>query len=365
MKRIAWLTLLAAMLLISAASAAYVEINAPKTVYVGDPLKVTGTTVVGGLTKPSLNPGFSTDVVLYSIKHTKSEVDRKTIIVQEDGSFSATFETEGLAAGDYTVEIIDPEPPNTFGGSSKTLQFLKLVDRSGDVTITSPLVQEFDGSLDITGAIAGIGGAGVRVQVERDGTTIYGPEYIRTGADGAFSAAVPVSGAGTYRVTFSDTKGYIGTFVFVVTGAPTPTETQATVVSASAPATRAAPAYFEVDTRVGTVTLTTSSGGIDWVVEYIDEGGSPHKINDAGLLDPETVEFSAQGGRVYVKVYPVGYNDRGTVQLSATNADAVMVSQNAPVFFGDATPTPTETAAPLPAVLALLALLVVILSRRG
>ena len=201
MKRIAWLTLLAAMLLVSAASAAYVEINAPKTVYVGDPLKVTGTTIVGGLTKPSLNPGFSTDVVLYSVKHTKSEVDRKTIIVQEDGSFSATFETEGLAAGDYTVEIIDPEPPNTFGGSSKTLQFLKLVDRSGDVTITSPLVQEFDGSLDITGAIAGIGGAGVRIQVERDGTTVYGPEYIRTGADGAFSATVPVSGAGTYRVS--------------------------------------------------------------------------------------------------------------------------------------------------------------------
>jgi len=366
MKRIAWLTLLAAMLLVSAASAAYVEINAPKTVYAGDPLKVTGTTIVGGLTKPSLNPGFSTDVVLYSVKHSKSEVVRKTIVVQEDGSFSATFDTRGLAAGDYTVEIIDPEPPNTFGGSSKTLQFLKLVDRSGDLRITSPLTQELDGSLDISGAITDIGGAGVRIQVEYGGTTVYGPEYIKTDADGRFSVTVPISDAGAYNVTFSDTRSYIDTIEFAVLGgASPPTETQGATVSASAPATRSAPAYFEVDTGVGTVTLTTSSGGIDWVVEYIDEGGSLHKINDAGLLDPETTEFSAQGDWVYVKVYPVGYNDRGTVQLSATNADAVRVSQNAPVIFGDATPTPTETAAPLPAVLALLALLVVILSRRG
>ncbi len=358
------MTLLAMMLLVSSASAAYVRIDAPDTVYVGEPLRVTGTSLVEGITKPSLNPGFSTDVILYSVKHTKSEVDRKTIVVQEDGLFSATFKTEGLAAGDYTVEIIDPDSPNTFGGSSKTLQFLKLVDRSGDIRINSPLVQEFDGSLDIAGTIAGIGSAGVQIGIERDGTTVYGPEYIRTDANGAFSTTVPISGAGSYRVAFSDKKGYIGTVLFVVTGAPTPTDTEVPVVSASAPATRSAPAYFEVDTRVGLVAITTSTG-IDWVVEYIDEGGRLHKINDAGLLDPEVVEFSAQGGRVYVKVYPVGYSDRGTVQLSAANAYAVRVSQGAPGVFGDATPTPAETATPLPAVLALFAVLVVIFSRRG
>jgi hypothetical protein len=364
MKRIVWLTLLVAMLLVSAASGAYVEINAPETVYVGEPLVVTGTTLVGGLTKPTLNPGFSTDVVLYSIKHTKSEVDRKTIVVQENGSFSATFDTAGLPAGKYTVEIIDPRPPTTFGGSSKTLQFLELVDRSGDLRISSPLTQDFDGSLDIRGAVTDIGGGGVRILVKHDDTTVYGPEYIRTDVDGRFSATVPIPEAGTYRVTFSDARGYIDTREFVVTGAPTPSETQAPVVSASAPATRSAPAYFEVDTRVGTVTLTTSSG-IDWVVEYIDEDGNLHKVNDAGLLDPETMEFPAQGGLVYVKIYPVGYKDGGTVRLSATNADAIRMSQDAPVVFGDATPTPPETATPLPGVLALLALLVVILSRRG
>ncbi|HOB17906.1 MAG TPA: hypothetical protein PKK74_04335 [Candidatus Methanoculleus thermohydrogenotrophicum] len=365
MKRIAWLTLLAATLLVSVASAAYVEINAPETVYVGEPLVVTGTTVTGGLTKPTLNPGFSTDVVLYRIKHSKSEVDRKTIVVQEDGSFSATFDTRGLAAGTYTVEIIDPDYPNTFGGSSKTLQFLKLVDRSGDIKITSDLNQEFDGSLDIAGAIDGIGNAGVRILVEHNGTTVYGPEYIRTDANGAFSVTVPIPGAGTYHVTFSDTRGYIGTTEFVVTGAPTPTETQEPVVSASAPATRSAPAYFEVDTRTGKVTLTTSSG-VDWVVEYISEDGDLHKVNEKGLLDPEVIEFSAQGGRIYVKIYPVGYSDSKTVRLSGTNVDAIRVSQDAPGFFGDEVPTPTtEAATPLPAVLALLALLVVVFGRRG
>lgn len=48
MKRIAWLTLIVAMMLVSTASAAYVAISAPQTVYVGEPLEVTGTTIVGG-----------------------------------------------------------------------------------------------------------------------------------------------------------------------------------------------------------------------------------------------------------------------------------------------------------------------------
>ncbi|MEG3057246.1 MAG: hypothetical protein RQM90_15050 [Methanoculleus sp.] len=205
----------------------------------------------------------------------------------------------------------------------------------------------------------------MQIQVKYGDATVYGPEYIRTDADGRFSVTVPVSDAGAYRITFSDAQGYIDTAEFVVTGgASTPTETPAPVVSANAPATRSVPAYFEVDTRAGSVTLMTSSG-VDWVVEYIDEDGNLHKINEKGVLDPEIVEFSAQGGRVYVKIYPVSYTDSKTVRLSVSNVDAIRVSQDAPVLFGDATPTPSEPAAPLPAVLALFALLVVILSRRG
>ena len=362
MKRIAWLTLIAAMLLVSAASAAYVSISAPKEVYVGDRLVVAGTSVAGEFAQPSLKPGFSTDVILYYAKGTKSEVARKTIVVQENGLFSATFDTAGLAAGTYSIEIVDPTQ-TTFGGSSKVQQMVELIDRSKDIVVDSPLTQEFDGTLDLRGTVSGIGDAGVQVRVEHDAAVIYGPKYIRTDANGAFSEEVPIPDGGTYGVTFSDTKGFISTVTFVISGKPAPTSTPA-MISANAPATRSAPAYFEVDTKSGTVTITTSVG-IDWVIEYIDEDGGSHKVNDKGQLEPETAEFVARGGTVYVKVYPMSYSDRGTVQVSAANADSIRVSQAASGLFGDAVPT-TAQATPLPAFLALLALIVVVvLARRG
>ncbi|HOI58743.1 MULTISPECIES: hypothetical protein [unclassified Methanoculleus] len=361
MKRIAWLTLIAAMMLVSTASAAYVSISAPQTVYVGDTLEITGTTVVKGLPKPTLNPGFSTEVILYYAQHAKSEVGRTMIVVQEDGSFFTEFETEGLKAGRYSIEIVDPTQ-TTFGSSSKVRQEVNLVDRAGTLTISSPRNQDFDGSLDIRGMVADIEGAGVQIEVKHDGATVYGPKYIHTGNDGAFSAEVSVSVSGSYEVIFSDTEGYIDTVEFIVVGAPAPTPTQA-MISASAPATRSAPAYFEVDTGSGVVMIATSAG-IDWVIEYVDEDGEFHKVNDRGMLEPETAELIARGGPVYVKVYPMSYNDSGTVQVSASNADSVRVSQTAPGLFGDATPTPAQ-AAPVPMMLALLALLVVVLARRG
>ncbi len=361
MKRIAWLTLIVAMMLVSTASAAYVAISAPQTVYVGEPLEVTGTTIVGGLPRPSLDPGFSTEIILYVLKPGKSEVGRKTIIVQQDGSFSAEFETTGLEAGTYSIELIDPTL-STFGSSSTKQRMVTLVDRSGSLTITSPLNQDFDGTLDLRGTIGDIGDAGVQIEVEHDGAVVYGPKYVATGKDGAFSTELPISAGGSYEVTFSDAKGYIGSVVVVVTGTPGPTPTQA-MISASAPATRSAPAYFEVDTRSGTVTIATSAG-INWVVDYIDEDNILHEVDEKGMLDPETVDVATRGGPVYVKVYPKSYTDRGTVQVSASNADSVRVSQTAPGLFGDATPTPAQ-AAPVPVMLALLALLVVVLARRG
>ncbi|WP_332449332.1 hypothetical protein [Methanoculleus sp.] len=361
MKRIAWLTLIAAMVLVSTASAAYVTFSAPQTVYVGDSLEVTGTTVIAGLPGPTLKAGFSTEIVLYYAQHTKSQIARQTIVVQEDGSFSAKFDTEGLKPGTYSLELIDPTQ-TTFGGSSKSRQTVTLVDRSESVVMQSPTSQNFDGSLDLQGTVSGIGDAGVRVEVKHNAATVFGPEYIRTDANGAFSRAVPIPEGGSYEVVFSDAKGYIDTVTFVVAGSPDPTPTPA-MISASAPATRSAPAYFEIDTRSGAVMIATSAG-IDWVVEYIDEENVSHKVNNKGMLEAETAEFAAHGGTVYVKVYPMSYNDSGTVQVSASNADSVRVSQAAPGLFGDATPTPAQ-AAPIPAALALLALLVVVLARRG
>ncbi|MCK9307636.1 MAG: hypothetical protein M0P17_08935 [Methanoculleus sp.] len=361
MKRIAWLTLIAVMMLVSTASAAYVAISAPQTVYAGEPLEVTGTTILEGLPRPSLNPGFSTEVVLYYAQHTKNEVGRKTIVVQEDGLFFTEFDTEGLRAGRYSLEIVDPTL-TTFGSSSKIRQEVTLIDRSGSLTLTSSRNQDFDGTLDLRGTIADLGDAGVQIDVEHDGAVVYGPKYVATDKNGAFSTEVPISAVGSHEVTFSDAKGYIDSVVVVVTGTPGPTPTQA-MISASAPATRSVPAYFEVDTKSGTVTIATSAG-IDWVVEYIDEDDNHRKVNDKGMLEPETAEIASRGGPVYVKVYPMSYKDSGTVQVLASNADSVRVSQTAPGLFGDAAPTPAQ-AAPVPVMLALLALLVVVLARRG
>lgn len=361
MKRIAWLTIIAAMMLVGTASAAYISFSAPQTVYVGDTLDITGTTIVGGLPKPTVNPGFSTEIVLYRAQYMKHEIARNTIVVQEDGSFSTTFETDGLEPGQYSIEIIDPTL-STFGSSSKVRQIISLENRSENLKIDAPLNQDFDGTLDIQGSIADLGDAGVQVRVERDGFIVYGPEYVATDKNGAFFVAVPISEGGSYEVAFSDGKGYIGDAVFVVAGTPDPVPTEA-MISASSPASRSSPAYFEVDTRSGTVNIVTSAG-IDWVVEYIDEDDKHHKVNEKGMLEPESVEVASRGGPVYVKVYPMSYNDSETVQVSASNADSVRVSQTAPGLFGDATPTPAQ-AAPLPAALALIALLVVVFARRG
>jgi hypothetical protein len=368
MKRIAWLTLIGMLLLVGAASAAYIEIDAPSSVYVGEPLVVTGTTILEGLSKPTIEPGFSTDIVFYRAVYTKQEVGRKTIVVQQDGTFSATFPTKDLKAGQYTVEIVDPTT-TTFGGSSTTLQFVTLIDRSADLIINAPLTQDFDGGLDITGSVSGLGNSGIEIRVIRASETVFGPEYIQTDANGAFSTSVPIMQGGSYQVVFSDTKGYIGTADFSVTGGPsTPSTTTPTptatppVISATAPSSRSSPAYFAVDTQTGLVTLSTTPG-IDWVIEYIDENGNLDKVNSKGMNDPEVAEVSAQGGTIYVKVYPMSYNDSGTVRLSATGADAIQVSQTAPVVFGDATPTSTP-AAPLPAIVVVIALLVFIGFRR-
>ncbi len=361
MKRIAWLTLVAAMLLVGTASAAYVAISGPQAVYVGNSLNVTGTSILGDGGTPSLNPGFSTEIVLYGIQHARHEVARKTIVVQQDGRFSVTFDTEGLAPGQHSVEIIDPTQ-TTFGSTSKTRLFVTLIDRSGDLRVDSPINQNFDGSLDLKGTIREVGKAGIQIEVKHNSATVYGPQSIATNTDGAFSTAVPISEGGTYEVTFEDARGYIDTVTFVVAGSPGPTPTPA-MISASAPATRSAPAYFEVDTKSGAVMIATSAG-IDWVLEYVDEDNNFRKVNDKGMVEAETAEFAAHGGTVYVKVYPMRYTDSGTVQVSASNADSVRVSQTAPTVFGDATPTPAQ-AAPVPAVLALLALLAVVLARRG
>jgi len=370
MKRIAWLFLISVALMVASASAAHVDTTAPSRLQVGEPLIVTGTTVPEGLTKPSVDPGTQITIQFYYAEGTKKLVETNQIVIQQDGTFQTVFQTTGLKKGSYTLEIHGPTQ-DTFGTSSKTMLFVTLIDRSDEITITSPLTQTFDGTLTIAGSISGLEDRGVQIEVRSGSDSVFGPRYIPTDKTGKFSQEVAVPAGGVYDVRLTDYRGYIGTVTFTVvqqtTSSPTgETPGEPSTVSATATASRDAPAYFTVDTKAGSVRIVTSAG-VDWVIEYIDESSKHSTVNSKGKLAGEEATISAQGGEIAVKVYPAVTGESGTVTLTATNAASVTVSQTASALFGGTPMSPAQTSAqatPLPAVLALLALFVVFAALR-
>jgi hypothetical protein len=137
-------------------------------------------------------------------------------------------------------------------------------------------------------------------------------------------------------------------------------------VSATATASHNAPAYFTVDTNAGTVRIVTSAG-IDWIIEYIDESGKHYMANSKGKLAGEEATINARGGEIAVKVYPAVAGESGPVTLTAENAVSVTVSESVSALFSGTPTSPGQTSAqatPLPAVIALLALLVVFAALR-
>ncbi|HVP25192.1 MAG TPA: hypothetical protein VMS81_04350 [Methanomicrobiales archaeon] len=355
MKRIAWI-LLAVVLLVGAAQAAYVEMSAPGTITVGQVLEVTGSSL------NTLKPGFSTDLILYKAGFTKTEVARTRIVVQEGGVFSASFPTIGLQPGDYLLELVDPKPngADAFGGEAKTQLQVTLIDQQKNISITSSLTQSFTGLLSIRGSVKNAGNKGVQLRVDHGGGTAFSA-YIATKND-VFSTDITIAEPGTYTAYFTDstTNLYIGYAQFTVLQPAQTTVVTTTVapaqLSASAPASRNQPAYFAVRTNPGTVTISTSSG-IDWVMEYLDEDNHLYVVNEKGTIGGETATFTARGGSVYVKVYPFTFSDQGTVTLTASNAASVTVCTSCVQLFTTPTPVPTTTQkSPASAVLALIAL---------
>jgi hypothetical protein len=359
MKRIAWI-LVCGIFLVGAAQAAYVELNAPNTITVGQTLEVSGTSI-------GLSPGFSTDLIFYRYSGSKTEVARTRIVVQEGGGFSASFSTSGLAAGTYLLELVDPMPGGSaaFGGQAKNIVYVTLINRQNEITITSLLSQPFTGLLSIRGSIKLAGNNGTQLQVDHNGVTIYPNAWISTDHN-AFSVTIPITEGGIYTAYFSDAKSYIGSAQFTVSQPVQTTGTTTTPVqqlSATAQASRNQPAYFMVDTKPGVVTISTSSG-IDWVMEYIDENSRLSVVNEKGTIGGETVTLSAKGGPVYVKVYPFTFADQGTVTLTATNTDSVTVCTSCTALFS-ATPVPTTTKkSPVPTFVALFALALLVIARR-
>lgn len=356
MKKIACL-LIVALAMAVPSSAYLINCDCPMQLYVGETLEITGTS--------NLPAGFTTDIVLY---RGPKEIERKFFTIQDDGEWSASFETKGLQEGVYKIEIeekaqyIDHEYVlYEFGSGSDTLNVVTLIDRSDEITITSPLTQGFSDTLEISGELEEQPDAAVRITVEGPSGTVFGPTFVATDASGSFSVDVPVSETGTYEVTFADASGVITAATFTVKGATAPPTTMPTSTpeiethEATDQASREQPAFFAIDTNAGAVRIATSEG-VDWVVEYIDEDGTLKKVNTQGRLNAEEIRLTANGGTVYLKVYPVRFNDQETVTIYAENVESVSTAPQAAGLFGDApVATPTQQS-PIPAALPFMAL---------
>lgn len=310
------------MMMLAGSAAAYeIIIDAPMKVQKGIPLVVNGTS--------NLPAGISVDIVLYRSDYVTQEVERKTVTLQGKKDFSVIFDTKDLMKGLHKVEV-----PGIAGysylGNSVTIRVIEIIDRTDEVVLRSPTTQELDGSMEIWGHIKGISDAGVQIEVIGPGDQVVsGPEYIPTQYDGSFTKEVAINETGTYEVSFTDAKGYIGTVKITVnepfvrsTTVPTTAPPERTIISAKALSSNDEPAEFLVTADAGSVKVYTSSGE-DWVIEYTDSAGAVQKINNKGRVEGEETVIETDSGTTRIRVYPYGLSASGEVTLYAEGATSI------------------------------------------
>jgi hypothetical protein len=215
MKRIL-LIALCLVCIVGTVSAYGLYISCPESVQVGQPLKCSIDS-----DEPA---GYTFDLVLYQSQYTATEISRQSVTIQSTKNTQyKLFDTQGLPASTYKVEV---QFKTTSGDSSLrsdsvTAQLVKLIDRSGEITITAPLTQNLADALRIEGSIDKLGADGVEIEVRGPDGKIFGPQWVGTKKDvkngaGIFTQKVYVTGPGAYEVTFTDAKGYIGVITFQV-----------------------------------------------------------------------------------------------------------------------------------------------------
>ena len=237
MKRILLIALCLACI-VGTASAYGLYLDCPASIQAGLPLKCS--------IDSDLPAGYTLDLVLYRSDYTATELSRQSVTIQEDHNTQyRLFETQGLPGGMYKVEM----QLKTTGGEaslrsdSVTYKLVKVLDRSSEITITSPVTQTLEEALRIEGSVDKLSNEGVQIEVRGPEGRIFGPQYIGTKTEikndaGTFTYKVPVTGPGTYEVSFSDSKGFIGIKTFVVANPPTP---EPTTVATTVPVTTTRP----------------------------------------------------------------------------------------------------------------------------
>ena len=331
--------------MVAGASAYEIVIDAPTSIQAGAPLVVNGTT--------NLADGVGISIALSNADYTTLEIEKKDLVVQrsdENKSFSVVFNTTGLKKGQYKVEVL-PVQDFSLLGSSVTIRPVTLVDRSDELVIIPPLSKEYDGSLTIAGNGPRMINSGMEVVVtSSNGTLLFGPEFIGTDYMGYFSKTFTIPEPGNYMVNFSDARGFIGNITYTITTPReplpalvlpevigTPAAPQSPSVSARALASRDVPAYFAVIANPGPVRVYTSTG-TDWVLEYLDQAGTSHRVHEAGSQYPESVTFQSDGNTTWVKVYPSKYEDNSIVMLYAEGALDIQVAEKGVNFFPSTNP---------------------------
>src|SRR5512137_1007955 len=208
MKRILLIVLF--LLCIAGTASAYqFYLSCPESVQVGLPLKCS--------IDSNLPAGTTFDLAFYQSGYTATPISRQSVTIQDTQATQyKLFDTKGLPGGQYKLEAqFRGNDEASLSSDSKTWQLPVLIDRSGEITITSPMTQNVDEALRIEGYIAKIGNDGVEIAVRGPNGAIFGPQWIGTKLNvqsgaGVFTQFVPVTAPGEYDVTFKDTKGFIG-----------------------------------------------------------------------------------------------------------------------------------------------------------
>ncbi|MCX6688191.1 MAG: hypothetical protein NTZ39_00605 [Methanoregula sp.] len=231
MKRIILISVFLCIICTGAASAYGVYLNCTGSVQAGQTLKCA--------IDSNLPAGTSFDLVFYQSQYTATELDRQPVTIQKDHATQyKLFDTRGYKGGQYKMEI--QFPVGGYSGDlqseSVTNQLIKIIDRSGDITITSPESQLLTNALQIDGSISKKASDGVELEVKGQNTgRVFGPQYIPTtkdikSGDGVFTRKVTVTQPDVYDVYFSDPDGLIGIVSFEVIS-PTPTMTSVPVTT--------------------------------------------------------------------------------------------------------------------------------------
>lgn len=254
MKKILFMALFL-MCIVGSASAYQLYLKCPETVQVGLPLKCS--------IDSNFPAGTTFDVVVYQSGYTATPLRRQAVTVQENQATQyQLIDTKGLPGGQYKVEIqfIGPDE-GRLSTDSVTLQLPRFLDRSNEITLTSPMTQTSDEPLRIEGSVTKVGNEGIQIEVTGPDGVIFGPqwigtkEYIQSGA-GEFTQQVSVSKPGDYEVSFRDSKGYIGVKTFKVIA---PATSVPTTIATTAPVTT------RPSTTVTTVLSTTTQASLSFM----------------------------------------------------------------------------------------------------